>query len=139
MAPLLKSIKGKVTGIIGSISGAASVLGSWQVCHNICIGIIALLGVLGIAVSGMPLFFLTQVAIPFWIGAVVLLGVTLVLYVQKRCVSEKLILFNSGLIVAGVPFPAVQDYSLFFWIVGGLLAAAGAALFVRDKWQKGKK
>ncbi len=115
----------KVAGALGGVSGATSILGSWQVCHNVCLAVVALLGALGIAVTGMPLLFLTKVALPFWIAAVVLLAATVALSMRMRCMPRKLLLFNGGLIVAGVPFPAVAAYAWVFWIVGGLLATIG--------------
>ncbi|MBI4144664.1 hypothetical protein HY493_00465 [Candidatus Woesearchaeota archaeon] len=129
-------LKDRLVGATGSISGIASILGSWQVCHSVCLGLIALLSVMGIVVTGMPLYFLTTVAIPLWTVAVVLLLVTFGLYVKKKCISKNLILFNSGLIIAGVPFQAVQGFSAVFWTVGGLVAATGIALFVKDRLQK---
>lgn len=125
--------KEKVVGALGSVSGLASFFGSWQVCHNVCLGIIALLSVVGITVTGMPLFFLTKVAVPFWIAAVVLLLVTIIIYTQKPCISRNLIIFNSGLIISGVPFQPLQKFSVWFWIIGGLVALTGIVLFVRDK------
>jgi len=135
---LLTEFKERLVGIAGSISGVTSVLGSWQVCHNVCLGLIVLLGILGIVVTGMPLLFLTEVAVPFWIMAFSFLLITLFIYYKKHCISHKLIIFNSGLIVAGVPFPSVQQYSLFFWIIGGLLVVISIILFVKDKIKKKK-
>ena len=63
---MINTIKEKVMGATGSVSGVASVFGSWQVCHNICLGLIAVLAVLGVTVTGMPLLFLTKWAIPLW-------------------------------------------------------------------------
>ncbi len=129
----MKNLKERIIGTFGSISGITSIFGSWQVCHNICLGIIALLSIVGITITGMPLFFLTKVAIPFWVAAFVLLLVTILIYTRKKCISRNLILFNSGLIVAGVPFQALQKFSIFFWIFGGVLALVGIALFIKEK------
>ncbi len=126
----------KVAGALGGVSGATSILGSWQVCHSVCLGLIALLGALGIVVTGMPLLFLTKVALPFWIAAVVLLAATVALSMRMRCMPRKLLLFNGGLIVAGVPFPAVAAYAWAFWIAGGLMAAVGLGWFLKDRWQQ---
>jgi len=130
---MIKFIKEKLVGMTGSISGAASILGSWQICHNVCLGIIALLGIFGIAVAGMPLLFLTEIAVPVWSVAVALLLVTVYLYTKKKCISNRLILFNSGLIIAGVPFQQLQQFSIFFWVTGGTIAAIGIVLFIQDK------
>jgi hypothetical protein len=133
---MIKRIKERIVGITGSASGATSVLGSWQICHNVCLGIVAFLGVIGITVTGMPLMFLTKVAVPFWITAFVLLLVTIGLYVKKKCISKNLIMFNSGLIVAGIPFQPLQDFRILFWSLGGVLAIAAIGLFVKGKIRK---
>ena len=135
---MVKNAKEKLVGATGSLSGAASILGSWQVCHNVCLGVITLLGLIGITVAGMPLLFLTKIAIPMWTIAVILLAAVVWLYFSRHCISKNLILFNSGLIIAGTPFQQVQQFSIFFWVVGGLLAAAGILLFVKEKIQKKK-
>ncbi len=130
---MIKKIKEKIIGATGSVSGIASIMGSWQVCHNICLGIVALLGILGITVVGMPLAFLTKVAIPLWSVAVALLIITILLYVKKKCISRNLIMLNSGLIIAGTPFQSLQKFQLYFWIVGGILASIAISLFIRDR------
>ncbi len=135
---MIKDIKEKAIGATGSVSGAASILGSWQVCHNVCLGIIALLGLIGITVVGMPLLFFTKIAIPAWLIAVALLAVVVWLYFSRHCISKNLIMFNSGLIIAGTPFQQAQQFSPYFWIVGGLLAVTGVSLFVKEKIQKKK-
>ncbi|MBI2143416.1 hypothetical protein HYU20_03695 [Candidatus Woesearchaeota archaeon] len=126
-------LKEKLIGASGSLSGITSFLGSYQVCHNLCMSTIALLSIVGITLAGMPLLFLTKVAVPFWTAAVALMLLTIFLYLKKRCVSEKLIIFNSGLIVAGVPFQPLQQFSLIFWTTGGALVALSAILLIKDK------
>src|SRR3989338_9606642 len=123
-----EEIKEKAVGITGSVSGIASILGSWQVCHNVCLGLVALLSVIGIAVTGMPLLFLTRWAVPLWTTAVVLLIVSSILYLKKKCISKNLLIMNTGLIIAGVPFQNLQKFSVFFWIIGGVIAVTGIVL-----------
>ena len=130
---MIKNIKEKIIGATGSVSGVTSILGSWQVCHNICLGIVALLGILGITVIGMPLLFLTKLAVPFWSAAVVLLAITFVFFIKKKCISKNLIILNSGLIIMGIPFQELQLFSPIFWVVGGLLVITSIFLFVKDK------
>ena len=133
----MSSVKEKLIGTSGGITGALSVLGSYQVCHNACLALISLLTVLGFTVAGMPLLFLTKVAIPFWIAAVSLLTITIILKYKKRMhLSGKLILFNSGLIIAGVPFRQVQNFNYIFWIVGGILAIFSIGWYIYDKVEK---
>lgn len=128
----------KVSGILGSLSGVASFLGGWQVCHNLCLGLIALLSIIGITVSGMPLFFLTKVAVPLWILAVFLFLVTLYFYYSKRCISKNLIILNLGFIIAGVPFNAAKNYSALFWIIGGTFVLFAIYGFIKHKLKQWK-
>ena len=134
-----KNLKEKLIGATGSISGAASILGSWQVCHNICLALIAALSLVGITIAGMPLLFLTKIAVPVWGIAVILLVITIIIYLKKPCISRNLIMINSGLIIAGVPFQSLQKFSIVFWAIGGIVALAGISLFIKDKMQKGMK
>src|SRR3989344_9373208 len=118
----MDSIKDRILGASGSITGSLSFLGSYQVCHNLCMGLVALLTFLGFAVAGMPLLFLTKVAVPFWIAALSLLAVTIILNYKKIMkISNKMLLLNSGLIIAGTPFQSIQKFNYFFWITGGSL------------------
>lgn len=123
----------KSGSVASAVSGTVGFLGSYQVCHNICMGIIALLSIIGITVVGMPLLFLTKVAIPFWIAAVVLLSITLFFYFKKRCISKNLILFNIGIIIAGVPFYQVQGFIWLFWIIGGILVLTSIFFWLKPK------
>ena len=133
---MIKNMKEKIIEATGSVSGIASILGSWQVCHNICLGIIALLSIIGITVVGMPLLFLTKIAVPIWTVAVILLLVTIVIYMNKKCISKNLIILNSGLIIAGTPFQPLQKFSILFWTVGGILVLTGVSFFIKDKIEK---
>jgi hypothetical protein len=132
---MVRNIKERVIGATGSVSGIASILGSWQACHSVCLALVGFLSILGITVVGMPLVFLTEVAIPVWTVAVILLIIAAILYIKKRCISSRLLLVNLGLIIAGVPFPFLQQFIEIFWIIGGVLVILGIALFVKDKIQ----
>lgn len=125
--------KEKLLAGTGSLSGAASIMGSWQICHNICLGVIALLSLIGITITSMPLLFLTSIKTPMWLIAVVLLFATIVLYKMKKCISKNLIIFNAGLVIAGVPFQDLQQYSIYFWIVGGSLVLYAAILYIKER------
>lgn len=129
----MSSLKDKLVSASGSASGLTSFFGSYQVCHNLCLTTIALLSLIGITVVGMPLLFLTKVAVPFWAAAVALLLITVWIYLKKRCISEKLIIFNSGLIVAGIPFQPLQKFSPIFWSIGGVLLTLSLMLLIKDK------
>ena len=75
--------KGKALTVTSSVSGVMGFLGGYQVCHNICLGIIALLSIIGITLVGMPLLFLTKVAVPFWIAATFLFVISLIFLLAK--------------------------------------------------------
>lgn len=124
-SPNIKTRKEKFFSIFSGLSGTLSFFGGWQICHNLCIGIIALLSLIGITVVGMPLLFLTQYAIYFWSIAVLLLVPTLIMYWKNRkCMSHKIILFNIGIIIASVPFSFLQPYQILFWLIGGIFMLA---------------
>ena len=131
-------LREKLLGISGGLSGSLSVLGSYQVCHNACLGLIAVLTLLGFTVAGMPLLFLTKVAIPFWIAAVTLLIITLILNYKKIIrISDKIILINSGLIISGTPFQQLQQFNYVFWIAGGSLVVFSIGWYLYEKIVKG--
>jgi len=78
---------------------------------------------------------LTKVAIPFWIGATSLLIITIILkYKRVMNISNKIIIFNSGLIIAGVPFQQVQDFNYIFWTVGGILVIFSIGWYIYEKF-----
>jgi len=130
------NIKERLLGTSGGISGSLSVLGSYQVCHNACLALVAFLTFLGFTVAGMPLLFLTKVAIPFWTAAIALLLATLILNYKKIIrISDKIIMLNSGLIIAGVPFQGVQQFNHIFWIVGGVLALFSIGWYIYDRFK----
>ena len=119
------------------MSGTLSFLGGYQVCHNACLALISLLTILGFTVAGMPLLFLTKVAIPFWTLALALLILTIILKFGKNMeFSGKIILLNSGLIIAGIPFQEVENFNYIFWIVGGILVIFSIGWYVYDKIEK---
>ena len=116
----------------GSISSCASILGSWQICHNFCLALIFVLSLMGITVVGMPLQFFTTIAVPMWTIAVILFAITLFFYFNRHCISRNIILINSGLLIAGIPFPFLQKFSLFFWIIGGLITFVGIYCAIKE-------
>ena len=130
----MSDIKEKILGGTGSISGALSFLGSYQVCHNACLALVAFLTFLGFVVAGMPLLFFSKIAVPFWIAAISLLIMTIILKYKKIMnFSNKMILFNSGLIIAGVPFQQLQEFNYVFWIIGGVLVTFSIGWYLYEK------
>ena len=128
-----KFIKERLVGRAGSVAGAASILGNYQLCHTVCLWIISLLALLGITIVGMPLLFFQKIAIPMWTIATVLLIISFIIYLKMKCISRNMLLFNVGVIIAGTPFQQVRQYTTYFWIVGGILMAASILFYIREK------
>ena len=133
---LNKRIKERLTSSTSVVSGIGGLLGSSQVCHSICLGVVFLLSAFGITIVGMPLFFLQKVSTPAWISAVVFFFITLAFYFKERCISKKALMLNLGVIVAGTPFQAVQPYIKIFWIVGGTTAVLSLLALIKGKLSK---
>ena len=113
-----KSMPGsKISGYFGFISGTGSIISAHNVCHSICMAVVALFSVFGIAVSSTALMFLQEYNMLFWSMGVFFLVVSLMLYARfGKCISERMIAFNTGLLLAGAPF--LTDAQLVFWIAG---------------------
>ncbi|MEK6858245.1 MAG: hypothetical protein AABX39_06685 [Nanoarchaeota archaeon] len=126
----------KIINSAGSISSCASILGSWQICHNVCLALIFLLSLMGITIVGMPLQFFTTIAIPMWTIAVILFAITLFFYFSRHCISKSLVIINSGLLIAGIPFQPLQTFSVFFWIVGGVLVLIGIFFSLNERFMR---
>ena len=121
------------------ISGSLSFLGSWQICHNLCLAVVAALSLIGISIVGMPLLFLTQYAVYFWAAAAVFLIPTLYMYFKHpKCMSKNLIIFNIGILIFSVPF--VQELNPVFWAIGGGIISYTFYDFLKTrrgkKWEK---
>lgn len=127
-------IKEKAVSAGSMISGSASILGSYQICHSLCLSAITLLSLIGITVTGMPLLFLTKVAIPFWIAGFSLLAIMVILAKYDILhFSNKLMLANIGLLTAGVPFERLVQFQKFFWIMGAMIVVASIVWALVDK------
>ena len=123
--------KTKIFSLFSGISGGLSFLGGWQICHSLCLTVIAILSAIGITVAGMPLLFLTQYAFYFWAIALILLVPTIFMYKNKACMSKNLILFNIGIIVFSIPF--LQEISLVFWLGGGITVLYSIYNFMKSR------
>jgi len=134
---MIKNIKEKIIGHLGSFSGITSLLSSWQVCHNVCLAIMSALAVLGITLTIMPFEFLTKIAVPVWTFAFILLMLSIGFYLNKKCISKTQLYFNSGLIIASVPFQPVQSAIKYFWLIGASLVLIGTYGYFNNKfWVK---
>lgn len=126
----------KYLSLSSSLSGMIGFLGGYQVCHNVCLGIIAALSLIGITVAGMPLLFLTKVAVPFWIAAVLLFALTFAFSLKMKSAPKNLLMINLGILAAAVPFKTVQAYRPILWVAGGTLIALGILSYVKARIAK---
>ena len=123
----------KVFAIAGSISGAGSIISAHNVCHSICLAVVAFLSIFGIIVSSDILMWLQDYNLFFWTMGIAFLAISLVIYYKMPCcISKKLILFNAGLIIIGFPFFAFIN--LVFWISGGGITLFSVGWYFRDKY-----
>lgn len=107
------------------VSGCASVLGSWQVCHNVCTSLVTAATTLGFVVQGMPLLFLNRWQKPLWMVALALFGALILLrfVMRMRFITRRSVFGNAGLILAGVPFDAPWvDFGRTVGIVAAIVA-----------------
>ena len=110
-------------------------------CHYLCLGVVAMLTIAGVSVVGMPLMWLEDYAVYFWLMGLVFLGVSFyLLYTRPFCISRNAIMANSGLLVAAVPLKNVIGEPIYlFWIIGGVIFGYAAFLYLRKltvKWKK---
>lgn len=137
--------KAKVAGIFGSISGTGSIVSAHNVCHALCLAVVALLSVFGIMASSDILMFLENYNLFFWSMGIFFLVLSLALYLKyPNCMPKKMILANSGLLVIGIPY--LPSLNLLFWVVGGIIVFTSVGWYAKDKLmiqvnqiEKGKK
>ena len=132
--------KTKMGNFLSSASGTLATLGSsWQLCHSICLTLIALLGAVGIVITGMPLLFLSEYSVYFWGFAILLLLPTLAMYSRNpKCGSKNVLMFNVGVVIAGTPGQFIGGLQPVFWLVGGIIAFAGLANWWRGRGKAGE-
>ncbi|MBI2670421.1 hypothetical protein HYX18_00360 [Candidatus Woesearchaeota archaeon] len=136
----MSKLNNKLIQGTNAVSGSVSVLGSYQICHNICMVLISLLSILGFTIIGMPLVFLTKIATPFWIAAVSLLTLMIILKLTiMKGLSTNMMILNSGLIIAGIPFKSLQIYKNYFFIMGGLIALLSIVIIINNKLHKERR
>ena len=115
-------------------SSAATFVSAHTVCHSLCTAAIAFLAVFGIVIVGMPLAFLQDYNIYFWSMAAITLIIMLAMVLKSwGCVSNKTLIFNFGLVVAGFPF-ATYPLDNFLLLAGGLTALTAVGWFAYEKF-----
>ncbi len=134
---LMDSLKAKLLNSLSGFSAAMATIGSsWSLCHSICLALIAALAGLGILLTGMPLLFLFEYNLYLWGAAVLFLIPSTIMFLRNpKCISKNLMLFNFGVIIAGIPANLV-NLQPFSWLIGGILILAAMGLFIKSKLAK---
>ncbi len=121
----------KLFGIAGTASGAGSIISAHNVCHAVCLAVVAFLSIFGIIVSSDVLMWLENYNLFFWSMGIMFLGISLILYYKMPCcISQKLIIFNTGLIIIGIPF----FQNMISWSLGNLITTFSIGWYLRNKF-----
>ncbi len=123
----------RITGIFSGVSGTGSIISAHNVCHALCLAVVGLLSIFGIAASSDILMFLENYTLFFWSMGMLFLVLSLLLYLKfPHCMSKKMILANSGILVIGIPY--LSSFNLLFWVVGGTILIASTGWYIKDKF-----
>ena len=126
--------KEKYINYFSSLSGVSGVFSSYQVCHSICLGVIALLSLIGITLVGFPLLFLQKWALPLWSIALVLFSISIILNLKHKHISRNLLIFNFGAIIVGIPFENLAFLRIYFLIIGFSIIGFSLYLIIKKKF-----
>ena len=126
--------EGKVVSAANAASAGGSIIGAHNICHSICMAAVALLSVFGVVIASDALMFLESFALPFWTMGIAFLGISIFLYTKYCCISKKLLVFNAGLLIIGIPFVQTLSYAWVFWITGIVIAGYAALWYFSDKY-----
>ena len=123
----------KIFGIAGTVSGAGSIISAHNVCHSICLALVAFLSIFGIIVSSDILMWLQDYNLFFWSMGIAFLAISLSIYYKMPCcISKKIIVFNAGLLIIGIPF--FLPLNLIFWIFGGATVLFSIGWYFYEKY-----
>lgn len=136
------TLKEKLPNVASICTGIFGLFGSWNVCHQVCMGLLALAGILGVSASavGMPLAFLQPYALPLWSLAVVFFGISIFMFFKMKgcCMSREALLANFGILVFAVPFEQVESVRPLFWLAGVAIIVFAAVLWLKKGRTKRK-
>lgn len=125
---------GGVTGVFGGVSSTGSIISAHNVCHALCLAVVATLSVFGIIVSSDVLMFLENYNLLFWSMGMIFFALSIFLYTRyPGCMSKKLLLANSGLLLIGIPFSIIKNFSLLFWSLGTGIVSLSVIWYVDNK------
>jgi len=128
--------KEKYLNYFSSFSGFSGVFSSYQVCHSICLGVIALLSLIGITLTGLPFLFLQKLALPLWTIALALFAISLFIYIKhKHHAIKNLLTFNFGAIIVGVPFENLSFLRNYFLVIGFSIITFSLYLIIKKRFE----
>ena len=127
--------EGKVVSAANAASAGGSIIGAHNICHSICMAAVALLSVFGVVIASDALMFLESFALPFWTMGIAFLGISIFLYARYCCISKKLLVFNAGLLIIGIPFVQTLSYAWVFWITGIIISGYASIWYFSDKYK----
>ena len=125
--------KEKYVSYFSSLSGSSGVFSSYQVCHSICLGVIALLSLIGITLVGLPFLFLQKWALPLWTIALLLFGISIILHIKHKHMSRNLLIFNLGAIIVGIPFEYLAFLKAYFFAIGFSIIIFSLYLIIKKR------
>lgn len=127
--------EGRIAGAASAASAGGSIAGIHNVCHSICMLAVSVLSVVGITIASDALMWLQGLALPFWTFGVAMLAATLLMRMRMGpCISLKLIVANTGLLIVGVPFVQLQALAPLFWATGAGVTAYALLWYFNERF-----
>lgn len=130
-------LKNRLLGSGGTASGVLGGIGSiHNVCHSLCVTVVSILAIFGITTQILPLMFLQTYQMYFWWAALVFTIASAYFYLKIRYPMTRdrnLLIINTGLLIFGLPFAQLADFTDFLRFIGGSVAVIGLFLFIFGK------
>lgn len=129
------SKEARITGAASTASAGGAIAGIHNVCHSLCLVAVVMLSTLGISIAADSLMWLQDLALPFWTFGVAMLALTMVMRMRMGpCISLKLLVANTGLLIIGVPFVQVQPFAPVFWAAGAVVAIYAVLWYLNERF-----
>lgn len=131
------ALKNRLLKGSGTTSGALGAIGSvHNVCHSLCTTVVSILAIFGVTLNILPLMFLQTYQSYFWWAALLFTSLSFYFYRKQTTKvgrDRNLLILNAGLLLFGLPFKQLANYTDFFRFFGGSLAMVGILLFFLGK------
>mgnify|MGYP001568956561 FL=1 len=123
----------KIIPAANTASAAGSIASVHNVCHALCLGAVAFLSIFGIVVASDALMWLETFSWPFWIMGIIFLTMSVAFYIRYGpCISWRMIIANTGLLVIGIPF--AQRFGWLVWAPGIAITVFGVVLILNNRF-----